>query len=354
MRAFRILSLVAVLSCSMIAQSADFETCAPGPVVGGCAPEIWTNVGGTLTCEPDLTAILGPTSGFPTLGNQWMIASADLATGFLAAPGGGPAPYPFIAGDTADIVFPAVTLGSTISFDWNFVTPECANDLTYNDFFTVDIVDPSTGLSVANILYRDTFSTTFDINPAVTPDYTGIVPTGFCNPPGALEEMPAGAAKTMVFAVPAALIGQTMNVEFHVGNSGDDGFSSYAYLDNIQLGTPAGPFAVTLSSPLGAGSLQVDNTGLTAGTATYNIFTLNEPCPGGPGTGPLLGLCTTNPQFLIDQFNSGVAPFAFLATGPTETWGPIAGLPSGIVLECVSFEFPGLVNVSPVAFHIVP
>ena len=351
-----------LMGCSLAAQSADFESCAPGPVTGGCLPEIWLSAGGTLTAEPDGSAIPGPMNGFPTSGNQWLILSSATAAGFLNSPQGGPAPYPLAPGIDGDLIFNSVTLGATISFDWNYVTPECAADAVYNDFFTVDIVDPTTGLPVidpqtgapVNILYQDTYSTNYDLNTALTPNETGFVSLGFCVPPGALEVLPPATAKTMVFNVPASLVGGVFNVEFHVGNCGDAGFSSYAWLDNIQIGSPAAPFVVTLSSPAGPGSLQVDNAGLTPGVATYNIFTLNEPCPGGPGTGPLLGLCATNLQFLIDQFNSNVAPFVFVPTGPTQSYGPVSGLPSGSVLEVVSFEFPGLTHLSPVFFHIVP
>ena len=349
----RSLAAVAFLATALAAQSGTFEACPPGPVAGGCAPEPWSATGGTLTAEPDGSLIPGPVGGFPTEGNQWIILSPEGASPHSGTPGGGPAAYPINPGQAGSLVFANVVLGTTISFDWNYINDECANDPIWNDFFTVDIVHPVSGQSVANILYRDTWSTTYDVVPAVSPDHNGGVPVNLCLT-GASEEAPVGTAKTMVYTVPAALVGLAMNVEFHVANTFDVNYPSYAYLDNIQLGSQAAPFAVSLSSPAGAGSLQVDNTGLTVGTATYNIFTVNEPCPGGPGTGPFLGLCTTNPQFLIDQFNSGLPPFAFLATGPTRSWGPITGLPSGMVLECVSFEFPGLTNVSPVAFHIVP
>ena len=235
--------LIAILPASLSAQfGGDFEApCPTGPAaVTGCPPELWTTQAGgasaltTVFVEPDGASIPGPVGGFPTMGMQWAIVSATNGDGSLTPPpAGGPAPYPLASGATGNLIFANVPIPPAITFDWNYVLPECVNDGTYNDFLTVDIVDPTTGMPLANILYRDTFSTTYSANAAVTPDETGTVPVGYCVP--TLEEMPLGTAKTVTFAVPASLVGTTANIEFHVGNATDNGYSGYLYVDNIVL-----------------------------------------------------------------------------------------------------------------------
>jgi hypothetical protein len=129
-------------------------------------------------------------------------------------------------------------------------------------------------------------------------------------------------------------------------------------IDDFTLGNQSGGgggFSLSISSPMGPGSIQVDNAGMTPNDEVYNVFTFNEPCPAGPGSGPFLGLCTTDVGFLALQvsFPLGALPFHFLAPGPTQTWGPFpAGFPSGTVLEGVAFT-PNLVNVAN-ASHTVP
>ncbi len=242
MQRFLPLSLVVLMPVALMAQGGDFEPpCPVGQAAPtGCPPEFWTTIPGPLSAmttvfiEPDGTNIVGPTSGFPTTGSQWAIVNAANGDGSLPPPpAGGPAPYPLAGGSTGNLIFAGIPIPAAISFDWNYISPECVMDALYNDFFTVDIIDPATGMSLANILYRDTFSTTYDPANAVTPDETGTVPAGFCTT--TLEEAPLATAKSMLFSAPAALVGMVANLEFHVGNSTDAGFSSYFYVDNIVL-----------------------------------------------------------------------------------------------------------------------
>ncbi len=222
-----------LLSGVGFAQTGDFENCSPGPIAPSCAPETWIAGAGLITVEP--FAPIVPQLGFPTKGAQWTIMDATGASGFLTIPGGGPAPYPLTAGSTASLVFKNMVISSSISFDYNYVSPECPNEAKYNDFFTVDIVDPVTGKQLANIHYQDTWSTNYDAAPAVTPAASGFITIPFCSQ--TREVAPVGTAKSISFAVPVALIGGVYNLEFHVGNGGDSGVSGYAWVDNILNGT---------------------------------------------------------------------------------------------------------------------
>ncbi|HGY92249.1 MAG TPA: hypothetical protein ENK43_13855 [Planctomycetes bacterium] len=107
---------------------------------------------------------------------------------------------------------------------------------------------------------------------------------------------------------------------------------------------------VVVHQPGGPGSpVFVDHQGLTPGAVYHSLLSL-EPCPGGPGTGPYLGLCTQNPQGLLTQFQAplGTPVLHFLASAPTIRWGPFPALP--VVIETVAFQLSplGLVEVSPV------
>lgn len=229
------LSLVALafLGSSASAQTGDFEFCPPGLTSGSCSPETWVKAGGGVYVEP--FGPISPQLGFPTKGTQWAIVSPVTTPGFLVTPPGGPAPYPLAVGTTGGMTYKNIALGSTISFDYNYVTPECPQETTYNDFFTVDLVDPSTGMPVANIHYQDTWSTNYSSSTAVTPDGLGIIPGASCAI--TMEVAPVGTAKSVQFQVPAPLVGGVYNLEFHVGNSGDDGWHSYFWIDNILNGS---------------------------------------------------------------------------------------------------------------------
>ncbi len=100
----------------------------------------------------------------------------------------------------------------------------------------------------------------------------------------------------------------------------------------------------------GAGMpLALVNSCLQAGAETFNAVTINDPCPGGPGTGPYAGLCAANPATLtalLTQVTSPLGPaniFHFVAPGITKTWGPYAGIPAGLVAEAVCLQVtPGV------------
>lgn len=108
---------------------------------------------------------------------------------------------------------------------------------------------------------------------------------------------------------------------------------------------------VDIAQPGGPGAaIALSNDFLTTGREYYNCFTVNEPCPDGPGAGPFGGLCAADPTFLLFQLSLplGAAPIHFAATSAAQSFPPIPVPP--LVLEVVSFDLTGGVFglVSPV------
>jgi hypothetical protein len=116
--------------------------------------------------------------------------------------------------------------------------------------------------------------------------------------------------------------------------------------------------SIAWSQPGGAGGLvSVTNSNLVAGGVYFNLMSL-EPCPGGPGTGPFLGLCASTPsalQFLIGQtlLPLGTPLFHFGAITPYSVWGPYSLPP--ITVDAVAIAMTnGLIGgVSPVVRIVV-
>ena len=87
----------------------------------------------------------------------------------------------------------------------------------------------------------------------------------------------------------------------------------------------------------------VNNANLTPSREYFNIFSV-DPCPGVPGTGPLLGLCSLtsiNNQFLLSQALAPVGtPLThFLAPASYLNWGPLSLPP--LTVDGVCFDFTG-------------
>jgi hypothetical protein len=334
--------------------AASFEVSFPGPLPSpGPDPEGWLTGAGTNTVVP-FGPITGGTSGFPTDNNQWAIVNSAGSLGYLSPPPAGvPPTLPLPAGHSARIRFPLFLPAAplTIRFNWTYVSLECANSAPFNDFFTVDLTNAA-GARLANILYRDTFSVGY-VSPAVTPNETGTIPPTFCGT-GGREVAPAGQPKLTTFTVPSQLAtGQTVFFEINLGDVNDVSFSGYAWIDNLRLtGGGPGVLSLNLSQPLGAGSFRLVDTNLATGVETFNIVSL-EPAPGGVGTGPYLGLWTANVNNLLAQVQMpvGAQPFHILPGGPIYTFGPLSGIPAGLQVQMVVFEWNGSVlgRVSPVA-----
>lgn len=108
-----------------------------------------------------------------------------------------------------------------------------------------------------------------------------------------------------------------------------------ATFDDIVF-TPAKP-ALMMSQPLPGLPLSVLGSGLVAGREYFTVISLDL-CPVA-GSGPYLGICTSNPQFLIDQLllPVGVLPFHFIASGPSQSLGSYP-LPAGLTFDAIILE----------------
>lgn len=327
----------------------SFETCPPGVLVS-CSPPggAWSNNGGTNTIVP-FGPIAGPQSGFPSEGSKWCIVNSATASGAFNQPAGGPALLPYAPGTSGQINIPTYVPipgpGQTVRvfFDYTYVSPECPNDGTYNDCFSVDLTNG--GTSVLNLLYLDTFSAQMTA-PALSQNAAGTIPTGFCANPGTREAAAPGTMKRVSVVVPAALYGTNPAFEVNVADGGDGSFNSYAYIDNIRICVAP---TVSISQPGPAGSpVFVDNSCLEAGQEYYNIVSFDL-CPGGPGTGPLGGMCFNDLNFLFLQLSLpiGVQPFHFIATGTSQSHGPIS-LGGPFTVDIVAVQMTPSVQIGPV------
>jgi hypothetical protein len=117
------------------------------------------------------------------------------------------------------------------------------------------------------------------------------------------------------------------------------------------LDAPA-PISLAIGQPGGSGTFRVSTSGLLTGTDSFHVMSL-EPAPGGPGSGPYLGLHTAFPANLIAQvaLPRGALPFHFTAVRPTFSFQIAAGVPPGLTVEMIALEVTGgtLGRVSPVA-----
>ena len=116
--------------------------------------------------------------------------------------------------------------------------------------------------------------------------------------------------------------------------------------DGIAEIIPARP-GLSITQAAGPGSgIVIGNTSLQPGFETYNIFSL-EPAPGGPGTGPYVGLYATNLAPLLTQFflPLGAVPFHFTAASASTTFGPYSGFVlAGAVIEGLTFQVSGCIG----------
>lgn len=120
-------------------------------------------------------------------------------------------------------------------------------------------------------------------------------------------------------------------------------FSAFGTVPQDRIARWRQPIPVPLCfQPGGPGAaVYLANYGLVTGNAYQNVVS-DVLCPGGPNTGPWLGLCAGDPAFLLGQIAlpPGVAPFHYQATALTSVFGPFA-LPPALTFELVSFDRTG-------------
>jgi hypothetical protein len=76
--------------------------------------------------------------------------------------------------------------------------------------------------------------------------------------------------------------------------------------------------------------------------AGFNVIS-TEMCGGGPGSGPYLGLCASDPTSLILQLTipPGTLPFRFVSNGTTQDFGPYPGIPAGLTVDAITLDIAG-------------
>ena len=309
-----LLLMVALVATPCSAQLASFESSVAGSLSPSGGGEGWFSSGGTATVVPS-GGIGGPSFGAPTHGNQWCIVHSAGSLGSLASAGGGPAPYPLGGGATGNLSLTILlpTTATTLSFDWNWVTPECANDPQWNDFLTVDLTQG--GVSVLNLLYRDTYSSSL-APPAVTPDESGSVPVGYCNPIGPLEETGFGTMKAVSMSIPASLLGQVVTFEVNVGDGGDAAYNNYAWIDTLDC-----PGATIVSCSSGNPEWQVNQAG-----STFMI----DGQHGTPTSPAQVSVCEGETATIeFQSSNVGLPWELFLTQGPA-----VSASTTGLVTPC--------------------
>jgi hypothetical protein len=103
---------------------------------------------------------------------------------------------------------------------------------------------------------------------------------------------------------------------------------------------PPRPTPLVRQDTPGYGSrVWLDNSGLTPGAEYYNVIS-TELCAGPlPGSGPLLGLCASDPAVLMAQVLTpvGTPPFHFIAPTSRSTFGPYTLPP--VQVECLLMEW---------------
>ncbi len=133
-----------------------------------------------------------------------------------------------------------------------------------------------------------------------------------------------------------------------VGSLADPAKSASATLTTTAI--PATPL-IGISQPGGpATGVVITNDGRLPGHEYYNLFTV-ELC-GAVGSGPYLGLCASDPSFLLSQVAQpvGALPFHLVATTVTASFGPLL-VPAGLAVDAIIVDVTGglLGPVSPVA-----
>jgi hypothetical protein len=112
--------------------------------------------------------------------------------------------------------------------------------------------------------------------------------------------------------------------------------------------------SVTQPGGPGTGTL-VSDAAMVPGREYFNIISFDL-CPGGPGSGPVGGLCFTNISVLFAQVQVpvGTPPFHFVASATAIAFGPY-GLPPGLAFDALCADVTGgiLGCVSPVSRHVV-
>jgi hypothetical protein len=218
-----------------------------------------------------------------------------------------------------------IPAGSTnISFQWDFYDAE-GGQSGFNDGMAIDVLGSCAGASLAQLVYVDD---------------NGFVPGSNFDAGGcgnfASETAPDFANSVFNAALPAG----AAILRVAVWNGSDNAVASHGVIDNVCftgcLPPPPPPCILLFSSPLGPGSLQVDNTQCPAvALQAYQIgVTFAQ---GSFPNGWFFGLDIT----LTDIYNQHGPAFAGVLWGSLDangasSFGPVPGLPSGLQIWAVT------------------
>ena len=204
-------------------------------------PGFETNLNGwTVATGTTAGVCTMPFDLFPSQGTGYLVL--DGAGSDTAVAGHGPHPAGGGAGSVAqvfqDFTRPTGT-NFTLTVDWEFIQFESVGAMVFNDFFSIDLIDVTSGALVANVVFLDSG------NLAGTPAYTNVPgstfgdvtyvssePTGFA---GGSIHAPSGYKRAWVNLSTITSPGQQLRLAFSVGNGGDNTNPSIAFVDNVLI-----------------------------------------------------------------------------------------------------------------------
>lgn len=260
--------------------------------------------------------------GMPSEGSRYLEASAN-GTG----PGTPPAPttgFGTAASGTGQVTQtfagPALVTGALV-----FINGEGAASSTYNDFACVEVSALGQSYSLA---YLDTYSA-----------MTGTSGLHSANPCTAVTAFTAD----LVTLFPAATGATVFTLRLHASNRGDGVVPSFAYLDNIVVGTPPPPPLASDFENLGGGLWRLNVTSLTPGVELYNLVGVTV-LANPVGSGSFLGMAPAQELFVEATFPIGTDPFHVSMAGTTYQ-SPAYPIPAGLVVDEVTIAVQGFTVV---------
>ena len=232
--------------------------------IAGLAPFTpWTTVlgGGHLTL-PDGQA---SDNGMPTQGTNWCELDGDGSNAATPPTNPGGAGTAAVGGAGISQSLSYVAGQSVFAFEASFVSAEMPNQVTFNDFMSVDITD---GTTSHNLFYRDTFSTF-----GLTSVRHGDIMTPVVTVSVDLATLFPSSTPSTVFTITAV-----------VGNGADNMFSSHGYVDDFRLGAPSipAPVADFVGTPTSGQTPLIVNFGdMSTGSINSYLWTFGD---GGTST----------------------------------------------------------------------
>lgn len=229
-------------------------------------------------------------------------------------------------GGTGNVMYIPIPVGATsVAFYWDFYNAE-GNSATWTDGMEIDVIGVCGGPQLASLVFVNTVSWTGGAGvdgSGCASFYPETAPDGPNTFQGAL---PVGGAYLRV----------------SVWNGGDNAFASDGVIDGVcfDCTLPPPDCILYFSSPVGPGSLMIENTPCAARAGNFYLFAVTFAAGAFPN-GWWFGLDIPFAD-LVAQYVAGF-PFAGALDGlGASSLGPIGGLPSGFQIWAVTVQFtPG-------------